>query len=236
MAVAEGSRNPPQTDALSLRGNRILALDGLRGLAIVAIMGYHFVGQFHRPQQTIDSVFYTVVDAGWIGVELFFVLSGFLVTATLYDRKGSHAFLRSFHGRRALRILPLYYGLLLVLFVALPLATDRVPEKLQSLANHQWWFWLFLSNWFFAKQGGFGSVSGGYLWWLSLDQQFCLVWPLLVYWLNRRGLIAVSLCLLMGSCILRLLLLATGTGPVSVYLITFTHLDGLAFGSLLAAR
>ncbi|MEN6450066.1 MAG: acyltransferase [Thermoguttaceae bacterium] len=220
--------------AFSLRGKRIAAFDGLRGAAIVAIMAYHFVRQFPRPQEALDRVFFELLSAGWIGVELFFVLSGFLATAVLCESKPTPHFMRTFHVRRSLRVLPLYFGLLFVLFVAVPLFAGHTQERVHALTANQWWFWFFLCNWFFALQGGFGTAPGGYLWWLSLDQQFCILWPLAVRWLNRRAMIALSAGLFVGSLVVRVVLLTAGVGPVVVYLITFSHLDGLAFGCLLA--
>src|SRR5688500_14533322 len=94
------------------------ALDGLRGIAIILVMLHHFT--FYRPTAGIDGVIGDVVFFGWIGVDLFFVLSGFLITGILLDTRGSQRYFTTFYARRTLRIFPLYYLVLFLAFVVLP--------------------------------------------------------------------------------------------------------------------
>ena len=103
-------------------GRRIAALDGLRGLAIVAVILCHVNWAYGGPfsQGIVDAPVAMVLGWGWIGVDLFFVLSGFLITGLLYDAKGCDGFFRNFYARRALRIFPLYYGFLLCIVSAEP--------------------------------------------------------------------------------------------------------------------
>jgi peptidoglycan/LPS O-acetylase OafA/YrhL len=209
-------------------------LDGLRGLGILLVMWYHFVEMFPVPSGALDKAFFRILGTGWIGVELFFLLSGFLVTKVLCDAKPHPCLLRNFFARRALRILPLYYGFLLTLFFILPRCRSPLPEEVQVLRDQQWWFWAFLSNWLFAMKGGFGHVPGGYLWWLSLDMQYCLVWPFFVARMSRSRLVALSIFVFFASLTVRLTLLLLGVSAAVVYTLTFTHLEGLALGSLLA--
>jgi peptidoglycan/LPS O-acetylase OafA/YrhL len=111
-------------------GTHIPALDGLRGLAILLVMLHHFTfyGGMGRTV-IIDRLFYVIGMAGWCGVDLFFVLSGFLITGILLDAKGGEHFFRNFYMRRSLRIFPLYYGFLVAFFVMLPLS-DAVGFEL----------------------------------------------------------------------------------------------------------
>src|SRR5262245_5379107 len=87
---------------------RVPALDGIRGIAILLVMLNHFTyyGGM-RPDNTVDKLFYAVATTGWIGVELFFVLSGFLITGILFDTKANRHYFRNFYIRRVLRIFPL---------------------------------------------------------------------------------------------------------------------------------
>ncbi len=209
-------------------------LDGVKGLAILVILLYHFVQQFPIPQSDVDRVFYWFGSAGWVAVELFFVLTGFLITGGLFDAKRKGSCLTTFFARRSLRILPLYYGLLFAAFVVLPRIVVPLPDRFQLLYEKQWWFWTPLANWLFVLEGDFTHLPGGYLWWIAVEQQFLVVWPILVLWLTRKRLTAVCFTLFLASLGLRLILLALGVTPVSVYCNTFTHMEGLAVGTLLA--
>jgi hypothetical protein len=90
-------------------GAHIPALDGLRATAILLVIIIHTIAV--TTNTLPDRIYRSVISVGWIGVDLFFVLSGFLITRILYDAKGSKGYFRNFYARRALRIFPLYYGL-----------------------------------------------------------------------------------------------------------------------------
>src|SRR6185437_12950549 len=136
------------------------------------------------------------------------------------------------------RIWPLYYLSLLVLLVLVPLvlhlAQQPVPDTLRSMQHKQPWFWLYAANWLFAREQGFGTTSGGYFWSLAVEEQFYLLWPLVVYLLSERALLRTSLSMLAASLVLRIILSHLGCDTNSLYVMTFTHLDGLAVGSSLA--
>ncbi len=94
-------------------------LDGLRALAICLVMIHHFTQEMTLTGPG-DRLFFAVANSCWIGVDLFFVLSGFLITGILYDAKGASNYFKVFYMRRVLRIFPIYYAFLLVIFVVLP--------------------------------------------------------------------------------------------------------------------
>src|SRR5579885_3225639 len=169
--------------SLAGRGNittsHIPALDGLRGIAILLVLWFHFRG--YLGGEPIQCTLAIIGEFGWIGVDLFFVISGFLITRILLQTKEKPDYFRSFYTRRALRIFPLYYASLAVLFLApmsfmshsLPVAHDRL------------WFWIYLANWnplFEQIRPG----SAAHFWSLSVEEQFYLVWPLLVWALSRK--------------------------------------------------
>src|SRR5687767_2692443 len=103
-------------------GGFIPALDGLRGIAIILVLLHHFT--FYRPTGGFDAHIASVLFFFWTGVDLFFVLSGFLISGILLDSRGSPHYARSFYARRILRIFPLYYLVLFIAFGVLP----RFPE------------------------------------------------------------------------------------------------------------
>src|SRR5918998_1037700 len=100
-------------------GHILPGLDGLRGIAILMVMFFHLAQM--KPVSRIDPFFYKLTSYGWSGVDLFFVLSGFLITGILIDAKGTENYFLNFYSRRALRILPLYYGFFAALLLLGPL-------------------------------------------------------------------------------------------------------------------
>ena len=114
-AVVPGDTGPPP----DLRGH-LPALDGMRGLAVLMVLVFHFVGQM-LPTNAIERAIVGVTKHGLLGVDLFFVLSGFLITGLLYEAHNKPHYLRNFYMRRLLRIFPLYYGVLALVFLVAPL-------------------------------------------------------------------------------------------------------------------
>src|SRR5262249_17527292 len=120
----------------------------------------------------------------WVGVNVFFVLSGFLITGILLDTKHEPHYFKFFYMRRVLRIFPLYYGTLIAIFFVLP-ALKMAPF---ISASQQFWYWTYLGNWGKGRNLNVGSL--GYFWSLGVEEQFYLVWPLVIYVLPRRSVSA----------------------------------------------
>ena len=200
------------------------ALDGLRGLAILLVIP-HNMNLFGA--EGFVRVFTLGASAGWIGVQLFFVLSGFLITLGLLDSLGSTNYYRNFYARRALRIFPLYYGTLALLFAVLPAMGLPVVEH----PEHQAWLWLYVSNW--TDPFGLNVRGLGHFWSLAVEEQFYLTWPLLVAVFSRRLL---RLCLTVAGVALvgRLGLLLMGASRDAVYLFTVCRMDALVLGAAAA--
>ena len=212
----------------------IPALDGLRGVAILVIMVHHFVTM--PTARGFDIPFVLAAKAGWAGVDLFFVLSGFLITGILIDSRGAAGYARAFYARRALRILPLYMATVAVLTISLPITARFDPECAHKFGTHIWWYWTHTTNVMLARAGNFDVVgfSTPHFWSLAVEEQFYLVWPILVAFCPPRRLAFACLAVATVSIVLRLVLLANGTAPVAIYALTPTRMDGLAFGGALA--
>lgn len=108
-------------EAIAHAHKRLPVLDGLKGLAILAILVYHFTQQFPVPFGGLDRIFYWLCSAGWSAIELFFVLSGFFVTRALLESRTDKGYFVTFYARRGLRLVPLHRGLTtpaLVAFIA----------------------------------------------------------------------------------------------------------------------
>ena len=209
-------------------------VDGLRGMAILLVMIYHFCLPYVGFHGHGSGFMLQLAQGGWMGVDLFFVLSGFLITGILVETREQKHYFTNFLARRFLRIWPLYYLSLLGLLVVLPLVMASVPPELQSMRDKQGWFWLYAANWLYAIEGGFSRTSGGYLWSLAVEEQFYLLWPLVVYALSSRNLLRTCITLLFVSLVSRIALTHLGVSSGSLYTMTFTHLDGLVVGASIA--
>jgi peptidoglycan/LPS O-acetylase OafA/YrhL len=218
------------------RSERIPALDGLRGVAVSLVLAAHFV---RSPETGGWSLIGRLASSGWIGVDLFFVLSGFLITGILLDTRGNQNYFRAFYGRRALRILPLYYGFLM--FILLLPRMSALAQWLGAsyLAEHQGWFWSHTANWLLAGEAAHGLTTGadhgfGARWSLAIEEQFYLAWPLAVALVPRRRLLLTIGFLTAGCIVLRLTLAIQGMPAAVLSGATVTRLDGLCVGAALA--
>jgi peptidoglycan/LPS O-acetylase OafA/YrhL len=184
------------------------ALDGTRAVAALMVL------LFHGAQEGLPLP--SVVNFGQTGVDLFFVLSGFLITSILLAaRPRDWTEVRTFYARRSLRIFPLYYAALLVC------ALFFYPVS--------WPYWIYLQN--FWTSMGLTIAGPVHLWSLAVEEQFYLVWPFLVLFVPRRFLVPILWGAILFSFGLRFPLAAHHR---DVYSLTLTRLDGLSAGAILA--
>ncbi len=215
--------------------SHIPALDGVRGLAILLVLLIHVY--YRGPVVSTDQTSHPLL-AGWLGVDLFFVLSGFLITAILLKTRSDPGYLRNFYLKRVFRIFPLYYAALLGV-MALGLAVRALPPLLASVVadanRHMAWYLAYAANWAPALHVSLGkaTVALGPLWSLAIEEQFYLVWPLLMLLTPQRWLTALLLALMAAVAALRWALEGAWSTD-AIYQATITHCDGLIFGSLLA--
>lgn len=215
------------------RGIQIPALDGFRGIAILMVMVYHFtIYSGMQPYGVTDTLFYKLAGTGWCGVDLFFVLSGFLITGILFDAKESRYYFRNFYIRRVLRIFPLYYGSLLVAFVLLPLILSP-SLNYQQMLEEQSWYWYYLTNVIIAVRGWPSVLAFGHFWSLAVEEQFYLLWPFVLFLFGRKKLMLICVVCVVMSLGVRLGLTLTGHS-LAAYVLTPARMDPLALGSLIA--
>ena len=166
--------------------HHIAALDGLRGLAVLSVFIFHSVGPLITPGGPVAYM-------GWLGVDLFFVLSGFLITSILLRARYADNYYRVFYVRRALRILPLYY-----IVLSLSLLTTRDHYTIRA----QIWFWLNVSNLATAFNPMLIPWLSHY-WSLAVEEQFYLVWPALVRRLSPVSLFNLCIFVIISLLVVR---------------------------------
>ena len=211
-------------------GRRVAALDGVRGIAILVVLVHNTAFILGSSDRLATRVVGAVTATGWSGVQLFFVLSGFLITGILLDALGKPGFFRTFYLRRTLRIFPLYYAFLAITFFVVPLFAD--PGWTREAHANQWWYWTYTSNW----AGPFGHVVPGltHFWSLAVEEQFYLLWPFLVFAVPRRGLVALCATVIALTPVVRWGLHAAGLPEMAPYQFTIARWDALAAGAVLA--
>ena len=196
-------------------------LDGVRGIAILMVLGFHFAHVLPRPETFLFAL-------GWAGVDLFFALSGYLITRILLATKDNAKYFVNFYGRRVLRIFPLAFAYLAAYFwVALPLA-HHFGYDLERDGSDQLWYWTYLANW---HNGLHGSLS--HLWSLSIEEQFYLLWPTVVFVSSSLRLKRICILLTVVPLGLRLLLMEVFHSVLAPGM-TFCRTEALALGALIA--
>jgi peptidoglycan/LPS O-acetylase OafA/YrhL len=201
------------------RGQRQTQLDGLRGLAAIAVVIRHF------PPADLDFI-----DLGRLGVWLFFVLSGFLITGILLRARaeaeitlqGRNAILVAFYVRRFLRIFPLYYAVLI--------GSAIVDERVRKVFP---WFFFYLSNVYISCVGEL-NLPMNHFWSLAVEEHFYVLWPALVLFVPKRSLMPVMAVVVAAGPVSRFLLLQTTGSEIALSYFTTSCLDPLGMGGMLA--
>ncbi len=226
-SIPLGSSSIPNLD------QHIPVLDGFRGFAVILVLLLHWDPFSHAGG--VDIPYYLrFFRIGWIGVELFFVLSGFLITGILLKTKEHPRYFLNFYARRALRIFPLYYLVLIVALIILPLFHWYEPSEFGSFSSWGWYsYWVFLSN--FAM--GIGYAKHNYLvvtWSLSMEEQFYLLWPLLMFRYSPTAIFRFGLAYLCLIPFARAFMLyGLGNSVLMVDYLTPVRLDSIVAGSIL---
>lgn len=202
-------------------------LDSLRGLAVMMVLYTHFYAGKTEPA----PFFQNTIEWGGIGVGLFFVLSGFLISGILLKNradiengsKSRASCLKSFYIRRTLRIFPIYYMSIFLLYMI----------NLHPVRETIWWLVTYTSNIYFSDIGRYiGSI--GHLWSLSIEEQFYLLWPWVIIFTPRKYLLPVILCFIASSPLYMHFCGLAKVNSFSAKILAFNHLDKFGFGALLA--
>jgi peptidoglycan/LPS O-acetylase OafA/YrhL len=225
------TRTERETPEGSPYARHLPALDGVRGFAVLGVACSHLFPA--TPHSSFEAFVHGAFSFGSSGVDLFFVLSGFLITGILYDSLPDPGFFRKFYARRVLRIFPLYYGVLGVFAIAALFFGLNFHHELLSLA-------LYLQNTTLIAQRmrdyyGPTSLPLPHFWSLAIEEQFYLVWPITVFLLRtRRRLLIFCAAALILCPLLRVLLFLHGVNYFIVVENTLCRSDSLLAGAALA--
>ena len=209
-------------------------IDGLRGIAVLAVIWFHasvFFFEVLGGDTSGYDTYYRLTLLGQTGVDLFFVISGFLITGILIDTADHEHKFKKFYIRRALRIFPIYYGFLL--FFTLILVSQSYWSDVFSWKHVS--FYIYMQNWSFQSHQDIFALLN-HTWSLAVEEQFYLVWPCLFWFLYKRSFksTVVFCCIIIASSIfLRLCFSGFGYHKFS-YTATFCRLDGLIIGALIS--
>ncbi len=212
-------------------------LDGLRGLAILLVTLYRFGREI--PKSSSGPFLAQAIELGTRGVELFFVLSGFLITGILLDSRGQSRQLVNFFARRSLRILPLYIAALVACLWLLPVVANltgswSLQQAFAAAQEQQVYLWCYLTNVRMALVDAWCFGPLDHFWSLAVEEHFYLVWPLAVLWLTRRSLSTWTVMLLAACVLSRTAWLALGGAATAAEVLTVWRCDGLLIGAFIA--
>ncbi len=221
-------------DSVTNQRNHIPALDGIRGVAVLIVM-FHHCASFVQPTGRVRDSVLLLSHVGWTGVNLFFVLSGFLITGILLETKAAANRAQVFYARRALRIFPIYY-----LTLGTVLLTANYSDWLQQLLPFRsradiTAFLLYFQNWIpFWHGGHFAPNIIGHFWSLGVEEEFYFLWPWLIWTLPARFHLRICIIGVLASFLLRVAVVAIYGPAFWMYLMTSVGIDCLLTGSALA--
>jgi len=218
---------------------RIPEVDGLRGLAILGVLVFHLFcrGIDYEKSHWIATYAAKIGSIGSTGVDLFFVISGFLIGGILIDTRESPNYFKTFYLRRIFRIFPLYYGLLFIFYIL----SFASAYKLISVAN--WmvgfnfsgkWYLTFTQNFPMARDGNLGAAALAPTWSLAVEEQFYVLLPLIIFFVPRKYLTALVVALIFGASIFRTVTWHQTSSIIATRMQMPGCLDSLMMGVLIA--
>lgn len=219
-------------------GKRIPELDGLRGIAIVLVLIWHyFAGRVTFDPETsfgfMLKLFWKATSMCWAGVDLFFVLSGFLIGGILIATRERESYFRTFLARRSARIFPAYFLLLIIVLLVVPNFTSTAQAVVSDNSLPGWSYWTYTQN-FLMASGNWGTELLAHTWSLAVEEQFYLILPILVFVASPRMLPYYVSALILMAITFRIYWLGTGHHLLGTYLLLFSRGDSLLLGVLTA--
>ncbi len=211
-------------------GKHIPQLDGVRGLAILAVTLYRFTRDL--PTDTMAGKYlHAFFSLGDRGVELFFVLSGFLITGILVDAKGNKNYFSHFFVRRSLRIFPLYFGALFLFVIFFQWIN---PSQFTLAREHQFYLWTYLTNVKMSLDNAWCFGDLDHFWSLAVEEHFYLCWPFVIFFCSHRTILRIAVAGAVLSAFSRVLFCVVSDNGVAPDVLTVFRCDALLIGSIIA--
>ena len=211
----------------------IPALDGARGIAIIGVVLLHFfeVNTVTR----FEGVLKSISHHGMWGIDLFFILSGFLITGILVETKEKEGYFKSFFMRRTLRIFPIYYILLAVIYFIAPNIAFFEGDAMDQILKAEPWAWTYTMNVYQSIENRWVPYIG-HFWSLAVEEHFYLFWPILVYFVPNKHLVKLCISMILFSFGFRILTAYLDEPSIVRYIFTFSRFDALCLGAYMAVK
>jgi peptidoglycan/LPS O-acetylase OafA/YrhL len=233
----------PLRPTCAIAGRKLHSLDGLRAIAILGVFLHHTCVWFPavNPPLAITRAYLWL---GFIGVDLFFVLSGFLITGILLDTREASNYFKGFYARRALRIFPLYYLVLIgLILVSQVLTSSHAPSasrvaSILPLREDRWLYFCYLTNWLRLWKAQWGPDYVNILahfWSLAVEEQFYFVWPLIVWMVRPSAIRRTAIALAATAAIVRLIWISQAGPQIAIQFATVARMDSLFVGAICAS-
>lgn len=219
------------TDKTAAAFGHFPALDGLRGVAVLIVMAYHL--EYLLPGLS------GIVKGGFLGVDVFFVLSGFLITSILLKEqsKAGQINLKNFYMRRVFRLIPAYWTFLIILYFFGNQLLQKVEASVIYSNNNFFFAFAYLQNWRSCS----GIISGNlnHTWSLAIEEQFYILWSLILFFAFKQGLARKQITLITVGLVAVIVIqraarIVAGTDAQVLYYSTDTRIDALLIGSVAA--
>ena len=205
------------------------SIDGLRGIAISLVLFWHFVvNQIGQNTDNLSRALYQYGSATWCGVDLFFVISGFLITGILIDNRDKKNLIYKFYVKRALRILPLYL-ILVISYIIVKIFDISWSPYLFGVNFNSLYYLTFTQNFYSAHVGNLGPNWLSATWSLAVEEQFYLLAPLFFWYFSQKKIFIILLFLLISAPVFRMF-----NEPVAAYVYPFCRSDAIASGAIAA--
>lgn len=215
-----------------LNQQRIPELDGLRGIAILLVISFHYLNN-----QLVDATGFAgkligkVTSFGWVGVDLFFILSGFLIGTILIQNRHSTKYFSTFYIRRIVRIVPNYFLLILVFLslTSIPYFADNYFLTGNNVIP-AWSYFLMVHNLFMAHLNNLGNSAMSVTWSIGIEEQFYIIFPFLVYFLKGKWLPWILGCAIIFAVVFRM----QYNNWIPPYVLLHCRMDAISLGAIIA--